>query len=138
MYLDTSALVKLYVEEEGSAAVAAALDEAEAACTVRVSYAEARAAFARHRREGALSATDLRRVVRALDEDWSAYQVVDVSDGLVRRAGALSERHALRAFDALQLAAALELRRGGVSPEFACFDARLIRAARRERLTSVL
>lgn len=130
--------MKLYVEEEGSAAVAAALDGAEAACTVRVSYAEARAAFARHRREGALNATDLRRVLRALDEDWSAYQVVDVSEGLVRRAGALSERHALRAFDALQLAAALELRRGGVSPEFACFDARLIRAARRERLTSVL
>lgn len=109
--------MKLYVEEDGSGAVAAALEEAEAACTVRVSYVEARAAFARHRREGELSPGDLRRVVRALDEDWATYQVVDVGDGLVRRAGALSERHALRAFDALQLAAALELRRGGVVPE---------------------
>lgn len=130
--------MKLYVEEDGSEAVAAALDDAEAACTVRVSYAEARAAFARHRREGALAAQDLRRLVRALDEDWSAYQIVDVTDGLVRRAGALCERHALRAFDALQLAAALELRRGGLSPEFACFDSRLVRAARRERLRPAL
>jgi predicted nucleic acid-binding protein len=130
--------VKLYVEEDGSEAVAAALDGAEAACTVRVSYAEARAAFARHRRDGALAAADLRRLVRALDDDWSTYQIVDVSDGLVRRAGALCERHALRAFDALQLAAALELRRGGLAPEFACFDAKLVRAARRERLPTAL
>ena len=126
--------MKLYVEEEGSEQVAAALGRAETACTVRISYAEARAAFARHRREGALTAAQLRRIVRALDEDWPAYDVVEVSDVLVRRAGALAERHALRAFDALQLAAALELRREGVSPGFACFDARLLRAARRERL----
>lgn len=130
--------MKLYVEEDGSEAVAAALDRAEAACTVRVSYTEARAAFARHRREGALAPAELRRLVRALDEDWPSYDVVDVSDGLVRRAGALAERHALRAFDALQLAAALELRRGGAIPEFACFDAKLMRAARRERLTAAL
>jgi predicted nucleic acid-binding protein len=130
--------VKLYVEEEGSEAVVAAVARAESACTVRVSYVEARAAFARHRREGALAAPDLRRLVRALDEDWSSYQVVDVSEGLVRRAGALSERYALRAFDALQLAAALEIHRGGVAPEFVCFDAKLIRAARRERLTLAL
>jgi len=130
--------VKLYVEEDGSEAVAAALEGAEAACTVRVSYAEARAAFARHRREGALTLGDLRRVVRALDEDWATYQVVDVSDGLVRRAGALSERYALRAYDAIQLAAALELRRGGVSLAFACFDLELARAARRERLKAAL
>jgi len=130
--------VKLYVEEEGSEAVAAAVEGAEVACTVRVSYAEARAAFARHRREGALTPGHLRRVVRALDEDWPTFDVVDASDGLVRRAGALAERHALRVYDAIQLAAALELRRGGVTLEFACFDAMLVRAARRERLTTAL
>ena len=130
--------MKLYVDEDGSEAVAVALEGAEAASTVRISYVEARAAFARHRREGALSPGDLRRVVRALDEDWPTLHVVDATDGLVRRAGALAERHALRAYDAIQLAAALELRRGGVSSEFACFDTTLLRAARRERLTAAL
>jgi hypothetical protein len=57
-----------------------------------------------------------------------------VSDGLVRRAGALAEKHALRTDDAIQLAAALELRRGGIDRGFACFDAALMGAARRERL----
>lgn len=130
--------MKLYVEESRSEEVADALEGADAACTMRVSYAEARAAFARHQREGALTPRDLRRVVRALDEDWPTLHVVDASDALVRRAGALAERHALRAYDAIQLAAALELRSGGVTSGFACFDASLRRAARREGLRLAL
>ena len=77
LYLDASALVKLYVEEPGSEAVAARLERAEAAVTVRVTYAEARAAFARHRREGGLTVPALRRVVRQLDGEWGTYNVVD-------------------------------------------------------------
>jgi predicted nucleic acid-binding protein len=134
LYLDTSALVKLYVEESGSHAVAARLDRADSAVTVRVTYAEARAAFARHRREGGLTAPALRRAVRQLDGEWGSYDVVDVSDPVVRRAGNLAERHVLRAYDAVQLAAALEVRDAGAALEFACFDDRLARAASRERL----
>jgi predicted nucleic acid-binding protein len=134
LYLDASALVKLYVEEPGSAAVTARLDRAEAVATVRVTYAEARAALARHRREGGLTVRSLRRVVRQLDAEWGTYNVVEVSDPVVRRAGALAERHALRGYDAVQLAAALDLRDAGADLEFACFDGRLARAAARERL----
>jgi hypothetical protein len=49
-------------------------------------------------------------------------------------AGVLAERHALRAYDAVQLAATLELRPVGAPVEFCAFDGRLNRAARRERL----
>jgi predicted nucleic acid-binding protein len=114
--------------------VAARVEAAEAVVTARVSYAEARAAFARHRRDGALTATALRQVVRELDAEWSAYTVVDVSDAVVRRAGALAERHALRGYDAVQLAAALDVRGVELDLEFASFDGRLTWAAARERL----
>jgi predicted nucleic acid-binding protein len=112
--------------------------EAEALERLEASGAVQRGVGKPGRREGALTPAQLRRIVRALDEEWLAYDVVEVSDALVRRAGALAERHALRAFDALQPAAALELRREGVSPVFAGFDAKLLRAARRERLSSAL
>lgn len=134
LYLDTSALVKLYVEEEGSGPVAAAVEEAGAVVTARIAYAEARAAFARHRREGGLTTGELRRVVERLDHDWPSYGVVELSDTVVRRAGGLAERRALRGFDALHLAAALELRGAGAEVVFLSFDARLTAAARRERL----
>ncbi len=136
LYLDTSALVKVYVEEAGTAAVVARVDEAEAVATVRVTYAEARAALARHRREGGLTSVALRRVVRELDREWDFYNVVDLSDPLVRQAGALAERHALRGYDAIQLAAALELRAAGGDVVFLSFDARLNNAARRQRLSA--
>jgi predicted nucleic acid-binding protein len=126
--------VKLYVEERGSTELATNVEHATAVATARVTYAEARAAFARHRREGGLSAAGLRQVVRELDDDWGAYNVIEIHESLVRRAGGLAERHALRGYDAVQLAAALEVKRAGGQVEFASFDAWLNRAATRERL----
>lgn len=134
LYLDTSALVKLYIDERGSVEVVERVGRASGVATVRVTYAEARAAFARFRREGGLSSAGLRQVVRELDDEWGTYNVVEVHEPLVRRAGALAERHALRGYDAVQLAAALEVRRAGGQVEFASFDARLNRAAAGERL----
>jgi len=54
LYLDTSALVKLYIAEEGSLLVRTALADARFVATSVVAYVEARAAFARRRRERAL------------------------------------------------------------------------------------
>ena len=134
LYLDTSALVKLYVDEPGRAAVVSEIEGAAVVATVRMAYAEARAAFARKRREGGLDAKSLRLAVELLDEDWAAYNVVDVSEPLVRRAGILAERHGLRGYDAVHLAAAVELDRAGGHVSFGCFDEHLRRAARRVNL----
>jgi len=134
LYLDTSAVVKLYVEEAGSRAVSAGVAAADAICTVRIAYAEARAAFARGRRESLLTPRQLRELVRGFDEDWPRYTVIEISQALVRRAGGLAERRALRGYDAVHLAAALEVRDAGEAPAFACFDDRLAKAAAAEGL----
>jgi len=110
------------------------VEHAEAVATALMTYAEARAALARHQREGGITGADLRRAVRELDREWGTYNVVDLSDALSHSAGALAERHALRGDDAGQLAAALELRAVGSPVEFCAFDDRLNLAARRERL----
>ncbi|MBI2373189.1 MAG: type II toxin-antitoxin system VapC family toxin [Deltaproteobacteria bacterium] len=130
LYVDTSALVKLYVAERDSGAVRASLALASVAATSRVAYAEARAAFARRQREGAFSRASLRRVVADLDRDWPAYVIVEVTAALCRSAGDLAEQHALRGFDALHLASALELGDlTGTLPAFLAHDERLSQAA---------
>jgi len=134
LYLDTSALVKLYVDEPGREAVLKLLEESVRCATVRVAYVEARAAFARKRREGGFDTRSLRQVVDLLDADWGAYTLVDVGESLVRRAGLLAERYGLRGYDAVHLAAALEIARAGGDVIMACFDERLRRAARRAKL----
>jgi len=137
LYLDTSALVKLYVEEEGSATVQVAVSGSEETVTSFVAYAEARAALARARRQRVLTPQAYQRAVDALEVDWSTFSVVSVSESLARRAGGLAEKHSLRGFDPIHLASALAAVGGAHSAAFACFDAQLSKAARREGLRAV-
>jgi predicted nucleic acid-binding protein len=138
-YLDTSALVKLYVPERESVAVKQLVEAAEVTATSRVAYVETRAAFARKRRERSINLKDYRTIVRDFDNDWESYFIVDVSDPLVKIAGQLAERHALRGYDAIHLASAVIIRNEGDQPvNFSCLDARLLRAARREGLSVAL
>ncbi|MBE9540835.1 MAG: type II toxin-antitoxin system VapC family toxin, partial [Proteobacteria bacterium] len=51
IYLDTSSLVKLYVEEEDSSKVADLVRSSKVIATSLIAYAEARSAFARRYRE---------------------------------------------------------------------------------------
>ena len=64
------------------------------------------------------------------------YLVQLVTEAVVEEAAALLDRHALRAYDAVQLAGCLSLREKlNESPSFVCFDRQLVRAAEREGLT---
>lgn len=135
LYLDTSAMVKLYVTEKGSGDVRKRLRRADHAATSRVAYPEARSALARRCREGTLTSEGLRRAVSALDRDMGSLVIVELHEGVARRAGELAERHSLRGFDAIHLASALEL--GHLinsSPVYLTFDERQALAAASEGL----
>jgi predicted nucleic acid-binding protein len=134
LYLDTSALVKMYVTEDGSHDVESWVAAARAIFTASITYAETRAALAQSRRAGVLSPSDLRRAVMELDATWRGYAVVEVSEALVLRAGGLVEEHALRGYAAVQLAAALDARPVAGEYLFASFDLQLDAAAAREGL----
>jgi predicted nucleic acid-binding protein len=135
LYVDTSALVKLYVDESMSHELAVAVDEAEAIATSLLAYTETRAAFARARREARLSAHAYRQCVEMFAEDWTRYITVEVTDRLVKMAGDLAAHRALRGYDAVHLASALTLReRVSSEVRFLAFDRALMVAARREAL----
>ena len=139
LYVDTSALVKLYVPEPESGAVQALVGTAQVAAVSVVAFAEARAAFARKRRERAVNPKDYRRIVREFDDDWDHYFVVDVTEPLVKRAAQLADKHGLRGYDAIQLSSAIVLcDQSGEAVSFCCFDGRLLRASRREGLKPAL
>jgi uncharacterized protein len=78
-----------------------------------------------------------RQALEDFDRDWDSYFILEVSEGLVRRAGVLAEDHALRTYDALHLASALTLLdRVQAAVTFLCFDNELEAAARGEGLTA--
>jgi len=135
VYLDTSSLVKLYVEEDGSSKVDALVRSSEVTATSLVAYAEARAAFARRFRERAFTAKEHNRIKEFFEKDWSNYLSLSVTADIIRLAGDLAEKHALRGFDSIHLASALTLRRELSSPVlFSCFDDNLQKASEHEEL----
>lgn len=105
-YVDTSALIPLIIDEPGSERAGRVWDHADHLTSVRLIYAEARAALAQAGRLGRLSDADLETAVDALGGLYAQLDLMDVDDPLVRRAGELAQQRSLRGYDAVHLAAA--------------------------------
>jgi predicted nucleic acid-binding protein len=73
---------------------------------VRLVYPEDRAAQAVASRSGRISRSALRGAVQGLGHLCQLMDMVEVSDGIGRRAGALAESHFLQGYDAAHLTSA--------------------------------
>ena len=135
--MDTSGLLKFYVEEEGSDLARDLVASADTLAMSRVGYAEARAGLAKASRTGRLPEASYRIARRAFEERWSVISVVEVSDLIVRQAGDLAERYSLRGFDSIHLSSGLLFQReSGEAVTFSAWDERLLDAAEAEGLTA--
>lgn len=109
VYFDSSTLVKLVVDEEGSELAAALWDGCDAAVASRLAYPEVHAALAAAARSHQLSVTAYVAASRAWDTFWSAVHPVELTASVEQAAGRLARAHALRGADAVHLASALAL-----------------------------
>ena len=129
-YLDASALVKRYVVERGSRETMALTAEAELIATSIVTRAEVAAAFAKAVRTGLLTERSARKAQRSFAGDWPDLVRVPVTEALAARAEAFAWDHALRGYDAVQLASAVTWRESvGAEIVLATFDQQLWDAA---------
>lgn len=108
-YLDTSALVKVYVAEEGSAIVKDNINLATLVATSKAAYPEARAAFARAKHEGLLTDDSYQKAIDNFNAEWPSYYTLELTDRVCYLAGTLAEKHSLRGFDSIHLASAMLL-----------------------------
>lgn len=139
-YLETSALVKLYVREQGTDRVLALAERSaqNRLATLALSRIEVHSAVRRRERNGEISAQVASHLLDTLDLHLQSRFVTQmVTDFVLDIACALIDRHALRAFDAVQLAgySALKTSAGNDIPVFVCADQTLLAAARREGIS---
>jgi predicted nucleic acid-binding protein len=108
-YFDSSALVKLVVEETGSDLAAELWDGCDAAVASRLAYPEVRAALAAARRNHRLADHDLDAAENTSDGYWAAVRPVELTAAVQEHAGRLARIHALGGADAVHLASALAI-----------------------------
>ena len=111
-YLDTSALVKRYAQEQGTSWMLSLTDMAAEhdLYTVRVTGPEMIAALSHKARTGEVSQDEARRSAKSFRADWQQqYQIVELTALIADRAMELAETYGLRGYDAVHLASALTL-----------------------------
>jgi len=111
-FLDSSALIKRYVVEIGSPWIKTLTDSqtGNSLLVVRITWVEVLSAFARRQREGGITAAEVAALIAKFRSEFnSRYRVIEVDLALVERAGELIVQYPLRAYDAVQLAAALRV-----------------------------
>jgi predicted nucleic acid-binding protein len=128
-YFDTSALVKLYVDEPRADRARDAAASADMIATGILTYAEMRSAFTRKHRFGEISGDQLERLKIDFETDWKIFEIIPIDEVIARRAGEFAEIYSLKGFDAVQLSSADAVRSRFGEITFACFDADLSRAA---------
>jgi len=137
-FLDTSTVLKRDVQETGTAWVQAlaAPTVRHSLFVVRITLAETVAAITRRERGGSITPQDAATAVADFQLDFARqYRVVEVSAGLVAQAATLARRHGLRGYDAVQLAAVLEIHATDPSMMLLSADAELNTAALAEGLS---
>ena len=111
-FLDTSAAVKRYVQETGTAWTKNLADPTTGHFfyVARITDVEMTAAIARRRRDGSLSLTQAAAALSQFRQDFAQdYRIAEITVPLLRYASQLADTHVLRAYDAVQLASALDI-----------------------------
>ncbi|HEY8597920.1 MAG TPA: type II toxin-antitoxin system VapC family toxin [Thermomicrobiales bacterium] len=141
-FCDSSAIIKRYVTERGSGWVRALASPAstDRLIVAQITRVEVVSGIARLRREGTLDNDAVGSARYLLDRHMAReYMVIELSEMINRRAEDLLLAHPLRAYDAVQLASALDTAAffaavGLAAPIFVSADRRLLAAAEAEGL----
>jgi predicted nucleic acid-binding protein len=133
LYLDTSDLFKLYIQESDSERVDDNVLLADRLASSTLAYVEMRAALAKalgdrrfDRAGSTLAEESYRQLLSEFNRSWRSYVKVSCSQAILRSAGDLAETYALRGGDAVHLAAAVALRAASLDEvRFSVADGRL-------------
>jgi predicted nucleic acid-binding protein len=136
-YLETSALVKLYIRELGTERLLELAARANQNQLVILALAriEFRSAVRRRERNGEIATRIATQLLELFQRHVEArFRTQPINDFVLDIADRLVDRYGLRAFDAMQLAGFLACQNsaGTDVPTFVCADAELLSAATRE------
>ena len=142
VFLDASGIAKRYINETGTSWVNRLVDPSAGnwAYLARITGVEVVSAISRRQRQGNISTTDAAKMLAQFRSEFAnLFHILEITPGLVNQAMTLVESHALRGYDAVQLAAAIRLQARclqiGIGFTLISADTALNLAATKEGLT---
>jgi uncharacterized protein len=127
-FIDTSSLIKKYIEEEGAEEFNSLLESVSEIIVSPVTILEVHSAVERRLRERTLKGAVAQWIEREFLADYDFFGVVEWNDELITECLRVIRKYQLRVLDGIQLAAALISR----SSLFITSDKRLFEASNRE------
>jgi uncharacterized protein len=111
VYFESSALLKLFLNEPDADLALQVWNEADGAVTSEISHLEVHAGLARAVRENPpkLSNDDYENAKDRFDQLWLELTSIAVSTELIQKASGVASEYALRAYDALHFATVLDI-----------------------------
>jgi uncharacterized protein len=129
LFLDTSALVKLYIEETDTPIVQEAVSKAKKLVVASLTLPESASVFGRAALRGLITLQESHDIWAALLSNWKSFGKIALEESLAKEAALLAKSKNLRGADAVQLASAAWISRQQKGVKFLAFDKQLNQAA---------
>jgi predicted nucleic acid-binding protein len=130
LYLDSSAIIKLYISEDFSSEVINLVQNSKSLITSQFAYTEIHSAFSRLYRQKIIDYKLLEIIKFRFEKDWIYIKTLELNGLIIKRASELIYQHELRSFDSIHLAFVENLSNIiGSEFYFITFDKRLSKAS---------
>lgn len=111
LYLDTSAVVKLFIRETNTDYVLGLVSQTSQFATSKICQVEFSAALAKSVRMGWCGQELMDDALRQFNRTWVLVIKIEVDTGIIESAAELAWKHGLRGYDAVHLSSAMFLGR---------------------------
>lgn len=133
IYFDSSALVKRYVEEDGSDRANSILANTAIIATSKLTYPEILSAFARKHKTGEISIEWFNKIIENFETEWEYFLIIEIQDELLPLIRKMIKKHYLKGADSIHLSSALWLKHAAKEDiTFVTSDINLLKAAQGE------
>jgi len=130
IYYDSSALLKIYIEEEYSAFVRNIISNHQINYISSLSFVEIHSVFSRLLNNSQISQNELLFLKLSFNNDYNIFRQIPINNQILKRAAELTYISNLRTLDSIHLAS-IEYLKSITEEEllFGCFDNKLIESA---------
>lgn len=135
IFIDTSALIKRYVNEIGSDTIDSLLSKTDIIYVSIITEIESFSTLRRLLYDKQITKREFLQLSKEIEKDFQFFTIIDFDESVIFLAKSLIMKHGLKTLDSIQLSSAILIKDS--IDYFVCCDNRLVTAANKEKLKTI-